>query len=185
MRPDPSTIPYGTCHCGCGQITRIHDKDRPNLGYVKGEPRAFIHQHHKRQSPVDYLVEDRGYRTACWIWQGGTNRRGYGQSRYAGRGEEAHRAYYRKHVGQIPAGFDVDHLCRVPPCVNPDHLEAVTHAENLRRGNCAKLSSEDVIAIRRLLSAGVMQKTIAAQFGVSRCNISGICHHRTWKDVVA
>ena len=68
----------------------------------------------------------------CWIWQGATNAYGYGAvSRKSGEGY-AHRLAYLLWVG--PAGsLDVDHLCGVPGCVNPDHLEAVTHQENMRR----------------------------------------------------
>jgi hypothetical protein len=47
----------------------------------------------------------------------------------------AHRLSYEAAFGPIPAGLELDHLCRNPRCVRPDHLEAVTHAENVRRGN--------------------------------------------------
>lgn len=46
----------------------------------------------------------------------------------------AHRVAYELTRGPIPAGMEIDHLCRVRSCVNPDHLEAVTRGENLRRG---------------------------------------------------
>lgn len=45
----------------------------------------------------------------------------------------AHRVAYEIHVGPIPDGLEIDHLCRVRCCVNPDHLEPVTHRENMRR----------------------------------------------------
>lgn len=45
----------------------------------------------------------------------------------------AHRLLYMAHVGEIPKGLELDHLCRVRSCVNPKHLEAVTHKENMRR----------------------------------------------------
>lgn len=69
----------------------------------------------------------------CWLWTGATLPQGYGQFRLDGKGTTAHRAAWTLFRGPIPAGYQVDHLCRVKACVNPDHLEPVTQAENLRR----------------------------------------------------
>lgn len=74
--------------------------------------------------------------TGCWIWHGRVSTNGYGQAPTGVRGgrRPAHRMVYEFHVGPIPAGLELDHLCRTPLCVNPEHLEPVTHAENVRRG---------------------------------------------------
>lgn len=69
----------------------------------------------------------------CWLWQG-TLRAGYGRVKIGGRLQEAHRASYEHHVGPIPEGLVVDHLCRNRSCINPAHLEPVTEMENIRRG---------------------------------------------------
>ena len=71
----------------------------------------------------------------CWLWTGGKNTDGYGYFRPGhGISLRAHRFYYELHVGRIPKGLQLDHLCRVRHCVNPQHLEPVTHKENHRRG---------------------------------------------------
>jgi len=66
---------------------------------------------------------------SCWLWTGPLNPGGYGTN----GGRLAHRVVYERLIGQIPAGLTLDHLCRVRNCVNPQHLEPVTIAENLRR----------------------------------------------------
>jgi hypothetical protein len=70
----------------------------------------------------------------CWLWQGCKMRNGYGQIGVGGRHMAAHRYTYEQKRGPIPAGLDLDHLCRQRACVNPDHLEPVTRRENLLRG---------------------------------------------------
>ena len=72
---------------------------------------------------------------SCWIWTATKNHHGYGQMGIAdGRLDGAHRVSYELHHGSIPAGMVIDHLCRVPSCVNPHHLEAVTQTVNVLRG---------------------------------------------------
>jgi hypothetical protein len=66
----------------------------------------------------------------CWAWTGGRSGGRYGMYRR----QYAHRIAYEQLVGPIPDGLELDHLCRNTLCVNPDHLEPVTHAENTRRG---------------------------------------------------
>lgn len=70
----------------------------------------------------------------CWLFEGSLTPRGYGTFSASGRVKTpAHRWAYEALVGKIPDGLELDHLCRVHNCVNPDHLEPVTHAENIRR----------------------------------------------------
>ena len=73
----------------------------------------------------------------CWVWTAAERCGGYGTIGRGGRGggtASAHRVAYELWFGAIPAGLDIDHLCRRPACCNPFHLEAVTRSVNLRRG---------------------------------------------------
>lgn len=71
--------------------------------------------------------------TPCWTWTGQHNPGGYARFPIKRRQLMAHRWSYEHFVGPIPDGLTLDHLCRQPGCVNPDHLEPVTMAENTRR----------------------------------------------------
>ena len=71
--------------------------------------------------------------TGCWLWVAHTNRCGYGTFGVAGRTYLAHRVSYNLHIGDIPKHLELDHKCRVRSCVNPSHLEPVTHKENMSR----------------------------------------------------
>ena len=66
----------------------------------------------------------------CWRFTGKIDRKGYGRAGMHGR---AHRHYYERIVGPIPANLTIDHLCQFTGCVNPDHMEPVTVQENTRR----------------------------------------------------
>lgn len=69
----------------------------------------------------------------CWNWNGTKSRKGYGRFSFQGRGVSAHRFAYSEFVGPIPEDLELDHLCRNRACVNPAHLEPVTHKVNVLR----------------------------------------------------
>ncbi len=72
--------------------------------------------------------------SGCWLWLGTGNQHGYGRFVVNGQITLAHRFAYETLKGPLVDGLELDHLCRMRCCVNPDHLEQVTHAENVRRG---------------------------------------------------
>jgi hypothetical protein len=78
----------------------------------------------------------------CWEWTGQRDRDGYGRLwRPAGKTRVAHRIAYELLVGPIPEGLQLDHLCLNKCCVNPDHVEPVTLAENCRRRDLARTAT--------------------------------------------
>lgn len=70
----------------------------------------------------------------CWNWKRAKDRDGYGKVAIRGKYWRAHRASYTFFHGEIPPGLVLDHLCRNPSCINPDHLRPVTNAENILAG---------------------------------------------------
>ena len=73
----------------------------------------------------------------CWLWMGGHNSLGYGLFRDGPKSQAGARRFaYQQFIGPIPEGLTVDHACRNPRCVNPDHLRLLTAADNRRDAWC-------------------------------------------------
>lgn len=86
---------------------------------------------------IDRLWEKTQITDGCWEWTGRIAHNGYGRIWVERSTKPAHRVAYEHLIGPVPDGLELDHLCRNKRCVNPDHLEPVTHAENCRRADIA------------------------------------------------
>jgi hypothetical protein len=132
-----------------------------------------------------YIEEDRGYATACWIWQGATGQCGYGLTRQGtgpGRhAQNAHRFYYQREFGPLPDSLDLHHCCEVRLCVNPAHLEPTQEAEHLRHH--ATLTWDAVRDIRaRFQPRVVTRKMLAEQYGVGKSAIDKVLAGKRWAE---
>lgn len=137
--------------------------------------------------------------TGCWEWRKHRNNHGYGKLTINGRGCYAHRLAYQLVKGDLPQGMEVMHSCDNPACINPEHLSAGTHSQNMKdctyrgrakmpavsvrgeRNGAAKLREVDIRSIRRLLDKGCTQREIADRFGISQSQVSHIKLGRAWK----
>lgn len=124
---------------------------------------------------------DTGSPNACWIWTGARNRDGYGHFYVSGKLVAVHRFSFELHKGPIPEGMEIDHLCRTHPCVNPLHLDAVSHQTNNRRGvhpnsfknACSQGHSYDLLNTMYVRGkSGTVQR---------RCRQCSRLWHRKWK----
>lgn len=134
----------------------------------------------------------------CWFWLGGFFPTGYGVFALNHKACRAHRVAWRIAYGPIPKGAMIRHSCDIKACVNPEHLLAGFHADNITdaiqrdrykalRGEDhggAKLTEEQVLAIRAEYSTGrVTQKQLAKKFGVNPANIGSIIRRVTWRHI--
>jgi hypothetical protein len=170
-----SEIPEGLCQCGCGERTTIWNRNRPEEGYVKGQPRRFRNGHQGRLRNFHIVDEE----TGCWNWQGPKDPAGYGVVSRNDVRRTAHGWYYEQAHGPIPDGLEAHHLCENKTCVNPDHITPVTHAENIRLSKRAKLTASQVAEIRSL-AATMSRAALGRKFGVSAAQISRIVLGQRW-----
>ena len=129
--------------------------------------------------PLEYIVNEK---TGCWEWQLGRTGSGYGVCRnLESKQVSAHRFYFEQANGPIPDGLQIDHLCRNRACVDPDHMELVTVAVNVRRGDTAKLDEEAVRSLREMRAiTGATYRALASHFGISPAQARRIVNNHRW-----
>lgn len=162
-------VPYGFCHCGCGQMTEISRWSDASHGYVKGEPRKYVKGHSgytKRYQPAYTIDPD----TGCWVWNHAT-RYGYGVAKQDTGVVQMHRWYWEQVHGPLADGLQLHHKCGRRACVNPEHLEALSSYRHNRQH--ARLSLEDLDEIKALCRT-MTQREVAAMFSVHPATVSRI-----------
>lgn len=112
----------------------------------------------------------------CWNWQLSLSNSGYARAMCDGKMRYLHDVMYEICKGKIPDGLELDHTCRNRRCINPEHLEPVTRLENILRGNCTKLSNEQVEEIRKLVQdePKIPIKILCIKYGVQQPIITNI-----------
>lgn len=180
-RSSPLQTSLAHCCCGCGEKTNLIRETVSKLGLIKDQPRKYKIGHVGR-------LKHPGWRlnlfNGCWEWQGYVTKLGYpGMISCNGKNVGAHVAYFLKKGGEIPFGYQLDHLCNNKKCVRPEHLRAVTPAENTRRRSSMKLNKEKVLEIKKLLNKGFSHPEIAQLFKISRPHITNISLGERWGDV--
>lgn len=157
------------------RLTRTPDSELcPCCG--RGRPRISKRSGIGRE---DYLIEDRGYTSPCWIWKGRNPASAeYGKIRFPdGHSGQAHIASYEQFIGSVPEGMHLDHECRVKRCINPSHLCAVTPADNVR--SSSKLTWE---IVRQIRASDEPHVALAKRYGVHSETIRFVRIGRTWKE---
>jgi hypothetical protein len=176
----PGPNPSGLCMCGCGRETPLATRSKGATGQTRGAPIRYCHGHGSRIVTPDYVELDAGYDSPCWIWQNALSD-GYGVTTVDARSRLAHRVYWERANGPIPAGLDMHHKCENRACVRPDHLEPLTRCEHIAKGPRAKLTVEEARSIRsEYARGGGSFADLARRHNVSRSSIGHIVSGRTW-----
>lgn len=114
-----------------GRLLRLLLHIKPGFGIMNSLTMVAIDRFNKK-----YVVSSEQFWNGapCWLWTAHKIEKGYGIFHFERRDMPAHRFSYEYHIGKIPEGLTIDHLCRVRNCVNPAHMEPVTNRVNGLRG---------------------------------------------------
>lgn len=190
--------------CGADGCKRKHyGRGLCKTHYLRAWTDGTLHQHKRTLvapgASLDERLRNIGWNvtaSGCWEWKGARNRSGYGfmaTGRHAGDDPQktipsmAPRVAYAAWVGPIAEGLVVRHRCDNPPCINPEHLELGTKADNNRdaflrrrtangeRKSSHKLTDQQVSEVRRRYAADPQPyRVLASEFGVSAALIGAI-----------
>lgn len=131
----------------------------------------------RQRLDASYVVEANG----CWRWTKALTTVGYGHFHFQGRYYQAHRLMYGLHRGPVLTTV-MDHLCRNRACVNPAHLEPVSHQENVRRGDGTRLTAAGVRQIHSLRIQGLSLRAIARRMNVDHSTVCRIVNGQRWPE---
>lgn len=131
----------------------------------------------RQRLTASYVIEA----TGCWRWTKALTTVGYGHFHYAGRYYQAHRLMYGLVKGPTKAAT-IDHLCRNRWCVNPAHLEPVTHRENIRRGQGTRLNPERIALIYELADRGFSQRAIGRLLTIDHSTVCRVLKGERWSE---
>lgn len=180
LHPIEEPNPSGLCQCGCGEKAPIAAKSIYASGWVQGKPMRYIQGHWAKtnMNKEEYLVTSDG----CWLWQRSLSG-GYARARVQGRMTLIYKHNWEQENGPVPKDMQLDHICKNRSCCNPEHLELVTPAENVRRGKLSKLTVQDVREIKARSSNGETVAHLSREFNVHTHTVYSILSGRTWKDI--
>ena len=128
--------------------------------------------------------------SGCWLWLAARDKHGYGVFSVRHRSILAHRFAYQHYGGVTEVPLELDHLCRVTSCVNPAHLESVTHAQNVLRGrgpDAARLRFSTMTRCSRghLLSVDNTRYSKRRQYVIRQCRICIRAHKKRYREIAA
>lgn len=136
----------------CSRPCQVEGQKKRAIFSCKGcgkdyETRAWAVRHLKFHSKECWLLSKFGNAyivdevTGCWNWQRRLTEKGYASGKRPGiKTQRAHRAIWIERNGPVPGGMELDHTCKNRRCVNPDHLEPVTHKINMIRSSSVEAS---------------------------------------------